>query len=41
MSIISLEILLMFSIIITGLLLFIAVYFMLTLSDLESDYINR
>lgn len=38
---ISLELLLMLSIVVTAFLLFIAVYFMLTLSDLESDYINR
>jgi len=37
---ISLEILLMLSIVVTALLLFVAVYFMITLSDLESDYIN-
>lgn len=37
----STEVLLMFSLIITGILLFISVYFMITLSDLESDYINR
>ena len=38
---ISLEILLMLSIVVTALLLFVSVYFMITLSDLESDYINR
>ena len=38
---ISIEILLMLSIIVTALLLFMSVYFMITLSDLESDYINR
>ena len=37
----SSEILLMFSLVLTALLLFISVYFMITLSDLESDYINR
>lgn len=34
------ETLLMASLFITGLLLFISVYFMITLSDLESDYLN-
>ena len=38
---ISTEILLMLSLLLTGALLFVSVYFMLTLSDLESDYINR
>ena len=37
----SSEILLMLSLVLTALLLFISVYFMITLSDLESDYINR
>ena len=37
----SSELLLMLSILLTALLLFISVYFMITLSDLESDYINR
>ena len=37
----SSELLLMLSILMTALLLFISVYFMITLSDLESDYINR
>lgn len=37
---VSPEVLLMFSLLDTGLLLFLAVYFMITLSDLESDYIN-
>ena len=34
------ETLLMASLFITGILLFISVYFMITLSDLESDYLN-
>jgi len=34
------ETLLMASLFVTGLLLFISVYFMITLSDLESDYLN-
>jgi len=37
---VSPEVLLMLSLLDTGLLLFLAVYFMITLSDLESDYIN-
>ena len=37
----SSELLLMLNIFMTALLLFISVYFMITLSDLESDYINR
>ena len=34
------ETLLMASLLVTGILLFISVYFMITLSDLESDYLN-
>ena len=34
------ETLLMASLFVTGILLFISVYFMITLSDLESDYLN-
>jgi len=37
---VSQEALLMLCILITSLLLFLSVYFMITLSDLESDYIN-
>ena len=37
---ISQEVLLMLCIFISSLLLFLSVYFMITLSDLESDYIN-
>ena len=40
-TMLSSELLLMLSILMTALLLFISVYFMITLSDLESDYINR
>ena len=38
---ISTDLLLMFSLVLTALLLFLSVYLMITLSDLESDYINR
>jgi hypothetical protein len=34
------EVLLMLCLLLTSLLLFLSVYFMITLSDLESDYIN-
>jgi len=34
------ETLLMASLFVTGILLFVSVYFMITLSDLESDYLN-
>ena len=37
---VSQEFLLMLSILVTSLMLFLSVYFMITLSDLESDYIN-
>ena len=37
---VSQEMLLVLSIMATSLLLFLSVYFMITLSDLESDYIN-
>ena len=37
---VSQEVLLMLCILITSLLLFLSVYFMITLSDLESDYLN-
>ena len=36
----SVELYYMFCIILSGLLLFLTVYIMITLSDLESDYIN-
>ena len=39
-ELISPELLLMVSLLLTGFLLFLSVYFMITLSDLESDYIN-
>ena len=38
---ISTDLLLMLSLVLTALLLFVSVYFMITLSDLESDYLNR
>eukprot|EP00092_Neocalanus_flemingeri_P083136 GFUD01104303.1.p1 GENE.GFUD01104303.1~~GFUD01104303.1.p1 ORF type:complete len:154 (-),score=40.54 GFUD01104303.1:54-515(-) len=37
---VSQEVLLVLSILVTSLLLFLTVYFMITLSDLESDFIN-
>ena len=40
MDLVAPETLLMASLLVTGLLLFISVYFMITLSDLESDYLN-
>ena len=40
MELLSEEALLMLSLATTALLLFLSVYFMITLSDLESDYIN-
>ena len=36
----SQEVLLMLALFVTSLMLFLSVYFMITLSDLESDYIN-
>ena len=40
-NMISTDLLLMLSLVLTALLLFVSVYFMITLSDLESDYLNR